>query len=85
MSASTRPPAVTTRGLVKRFGDKAAVDGVDLEIPRGGIYGVLGPNGAGKTTVIRMLATLLRPDSGSARCSATTCSPSRSSFGQRSR
>lgn len=67
MSASTRPPAVTTRGLVKRFGDKAAVDGVDLEIPRGGIYGVLGPNGAGKTTVIRMLATLLRPDSGSAQ------------------
>ncbi len=58
--------AVQTRGLVKRFGKKTAVDGVDLDIPRGGIYGVLGPNGAGKTTVIRMLATLLRPDAGEA-------------------
>ncbi|GAB3841883.1 ATP-binding cassette domain-containing protein [Nesterenkonia populi] len=58
--------AVRTHGLVKRFGKKAAVDGVDLSIPRGGIYGVLGPNGAGKTTAIRMLATLLRPDEGEA-------------------
>ena len=53
--------------MVKTFGDNVAVDGVDLTIPRGGIYGVLGPNGAGKTTVIRMLATLLRPDAGEAR------------------
>lgn len=67
MRAHTHLPAVETQGLVKRFGNNTAVDGVDLVIPRGGIYGVLGPNGAGKTTVIRMLATLLRPDAGSAQ------------------
>lgn len=67
MSAHHDLPAVETQGLVKRFGSNTAVDGVDLIIPRGGIYGVLGPNGAGKTTVIRMLATLLRPDAGSAQ------------------
>ncbi|MGJ9405820.1 ATP-binding cassette domain-containing protein [Nesterenkonia aurantiaca] len=60
-------PAIETRGLVKRFGSTAAVDGIDLDIAQGGIYGVLGPNGAGKTTAIRMLATLLRPDAGEAR------------------
>jgi ABC-2 type transport system ATP-binding protein len=59
--------AVEARGLVKVFGQFHAVDGVDLHIPAGGIYGVLGPNGAGKTTTIRMLATLLKPDGGSAR------------------
>src|SRR5580692_2458037 len=59
--------AVEAQGLVKIFGDNRAVDGVDLHIPAGGIYGVLGPNGAGKTTSIRMLATLLRPDGGSAK------------------
>ncbi|GAA1453652.1 daunorubicin resistance protein DrrA family ABC transporter ATP-binding protein [Nesterenkonia lacusekhoensis] len=53
--------------MVKTFGENTAVDGIDLTIPRGGIYGVLGPNGAGKTTAIRMLATLLRPDAGEAR------------------
>ena len=58
--------AVRARGLVKTFGDLRAVDGVDLDIPTGSIYGVLGPNGAGKTTFIRMLATLLRPDAGTA-------------------
>ncbi|MGJ9411845.1 ATP-binding cassette domain-containing protein [Aeromicrobium sp. CF4.19] len=58
--------AIQTRGLVKVFGDNRAVDGVDLSVPSGGVYGVLGPNGAGKTTVIRMLATLLRPDGGEA-------------------
>ena len=51
-----------------------AVDGVDLSVRTGSVYGVLGPNGAGKTTTIRMLATLLRPDSGTARVSATTSS-----------
>ncbi|TLP78874.1 ATP-binding cassette domain-containing protein [Nesterenkonia sphaerica] len=61
------PYAVEAHGLVKSFGNNLAVDGVDLTIPRGGIYGVLGPNGAGKTTVIRMLATLLRPDAGQAQ------------------
>ncbi|MFC4596833.1 ATP-binding cassette domain-containing protein [Cohnella hongkongensis] len=59
--------AVEASGLVKLFGDNRAVDGVDLKVRAGSIYGVLGPNGAGKTTTIRMLATLLRPDSGSAR------------------
>src|ERR687898_2559633 len=59
--------AIEASGLVKTFGETQAVDGVDLAVPRGSVYGVLGPNGAGKTTTIRMLATLLRPDSGTAR------------------
>ncbi|MFD2209640.1 ATP-binding cassette domain-containing protein [Virgibacillus halophilus] len=59
--------AVEARGLVKTFGDNRAVDGVDLNVRAGSIYGVLGPNGAGKTTTIRMLATLLRADAGSTR------------------
>ena len=58
--------AIDAHGLVKRFGDKAALDGVDLQVPRGAIYGLLGPNGAGKTTTVRILTTLLRPDSGKA-------------------
>jgi ABC-2 type transport system ATP-binding protein len=62
-----RVPAVEAAGLVRRFGEKVAVDGADLRIAPGEIYGVLGPNGAGKTTLIRMLATLLRPDAGEAR------------------
>ena len=65
---STEPTlAIEASGLVKSFGDTRAVDGVDLAVRRGSVYGVLGPNGAGKTTTIRMLATLLKPDSGSAR------------------
>ncbi|MDA0161787.1 ATP-binding cassette domain-containing protein [Solirubrobacter ginsenosidimutans] len=59
--------AIEASGLVKTFGDVPAVDGVDLAVRRGSVYGVLGPNGAGKTTTIRMLATLLAPDGGSAR------------------
>jgi ABC-2 type transport system ATP-binding protein len=59
--------AIEATGLAKSFGDTHAVDGVDLAVRRGAVYGVLGPNGAGKTTTIRMLATLLRPDGGSAR------------------
>jgi len=59
--------AVEANGLVKVFGDNRAVDGVDLSVRTGTVYGVLGPNGAGKTTTIRMLATLLRPDGGEAR------------------
>jgi len=59
--------AIEAEGLVKTFGGTRAVDGVDLRVPRGVVYGVLGPNGAGKTTTIRMLATLLRPDAGRAR------------------
>jgi ABC-2 type transport system ATP-binding protein len=52
---------------VKVFGDNRAVDGIDLAVPAGTVYGVLGPNGAGKTTAVKMLATLLRPDGGEAR------------------
>ncbi|MBL1075653.1 ATP-binding cassette domain-containing protein [Nocardia sp. 2] len=59
--------AIEANDLVKVFGEQRAVDGVSLAVPRGAVYGVLGPNGAGKTTTIRMLATLLRPDGGSAR------------------
>ena len=59
--------AIEATGLVKTFGSTRAVDGVDLRVARGTVYGVLGPNGAGKTTTIRMLATLLRPDEGGAR------------------
>jgi len=59
--------AIEATGLRKTFGSTRAVDGVDLAVPSGAVYGVLGPNGAGKTTTIRMLATLLRPDGGSAR------------------
>jgi ABC-2 type transport system ATP-binding protein len=58
--------AVDARRLVKVFGDNRAVDGIDLHVPAGSIYGVLGPNGAGKTTTLNMLATLLRPDGGTA-------------------
>ena len=61
------PLAIEASGLVKTFGETRAVDGVDLAVPTGSVYGVLGPNGAGKTTTIRMLATLIRPDAGSAR------------------
>ena len=66
MSVSS-PLALEASGLVKSFGEVRAVDGVDLAVRSGSVYGVLGPNGAGKTTTIRMLATLLRPDAGTAQ------------------
>ncbi|KTF69466.1 ABC transporter ATP-binding protein [Sphingomonas sp. HT-1] len=56
--------AVSASGLVKRFGDRVAVGGVDIAVPRGLIYGVLGPNGAGKTTSLRMLLGIIEPDDG---------------------
>jgi ABC-2 type transport system ATP-binding protein len=59
--------AIVAEGLGKRFGRVPALDGVDLELPAGGVLGLLGPNGAGKTTVVRILATLLAPDRGRAR------------------
>src|SRR5262245_44230160 len=59
--------AIDAQGLVKTFGETKAVDGIDLAVRPGTVYGVLGPNGAGKTTTIRMLATLLPPDGGTAR------------------
>src|SRR5918998_2412277 len=66
-----RALAVEATGLVKHFHSgkqvTKAVDGIDLQIPEGTVFGLLGPNGAGKTTAVRMLATLLRPDAGTAR------------------
>jgi ABC-2 type transport system ATP-binding protein len=59
--------AIEASGLRKAFGDTQAVDGVDLAVRAGSVYGMLGPNGAGKTTTIRMLATLIPPDEGEAR------------------
>jgi ABC-2 type transport system ATP-binding protein len=59
--------AIQARGLVKSFGELRAVDGIDLDVPRGMIFAILGPNGAGKTTLMRMLATLAHADEGSAR------------------
>ena len=64
---TTTPLAVEASGLVKTFGTNRAVDGVDLRVEAGTVYGVLGPNGAGKTTTISMLATLLKADGGEAR------------------
>ena len=66
-AANDDRPRDRGHGPGQAFGETRAVDGVDLAVPRGAVYGVLGPNGAGKTTTIRMLATLLRPDAGSAR------------------
>jgi ABC-2 type transport system ATP-binding protein len=62
----TTTTSVSASGLVKRFGETRAVDGIDLEVRQGEIFGVLGPNGAGKTTTLRMLATLLPIDAGQA-------------------
>jgi ABC-2 type transport system ATP-binding protein len=67
MSNRTTDLAIETSGLVKVFGKTRAVDGIDLAVPAGTVYGVLGPNGAGKTTAVRVLATLIRPDGGEAR------------------
>jgi ABC-2 type transport system ATP-binding protein len=60
-------PAISVRGLTKSFGEVRALDGVDFEAAPGTVLGLLGPNGAGKTTAVRVLATLLKPDAGSAR------------------
>ena len=65
-SGATPAPAIRAHGLVKRYGDVTALDGVDLTVPAGTILGLLGPNGAGKTTIVRILSTLLRPDAGEA-------------------
>src|SRR4051794_31353293 len=65
VSVSSDTAVLRTRGLVKRYGELAAVDGVDLTVPAGDVYGLLGPNGAGKTTLMRMLFGLIRADEGS--------------------
>src|SRR6266849_2790401 len=65
-SRRSRPPAISVKGVVKRFGSTTALAGVDLEVREGMVFGLLGPNGAGKTTLIRILSTLLRPDAGQA-------------------
>ncbi|WP_298251460.1 ABC transporter ATP-binding protein [uncultured Arthrobacter sp.] len=62
----SRTAALSIRGLAKRFGDKIAVNGVDLEVPAGSFFGLVGPNGAGKTTTLSMATGLLRPDHGRA-------------------
>ncbi|WP_181347431.1 ATP-binding cassette domain-containing protein [Thalassobacillus sp. CUG 92003] len=67
MDDTKQTMAIEAKGLVKVFGKDRAVDGVDLSIKKGSVYGFLGPNGAGKTTTIRMLATLLQPDEGHAQ------------------
>src|SRR5688572_30907686 len=59
--------ALETKGLRKTFGELAAVDGIDLAVPRGSLYGFLGPNGAGKSTTIKCLTGLLKPSGGSIR------------------
>ncbi|MFF5703553.1 ATP-binding cassette domain-containing protein [Streptomyces sp. NPDC012794] len=61
---SDRDPAIIVEGLRKRFGDKQALDGLDLTVDAGTVQGILGPNGAGKTTAVRIMSTLLRPDEG---------------------
>ena len=60
--------AIDVRGLVKRFGNKTAVGGVDIQMPRGAVWGFLGPNGSGKTTTIRMICGLLKATEGEGTC-----------------
>lgn len=63
----TAPPAISLTGLTKNFGDHRVLAGIDLDIARGSVFSLLGPNGAGKTTMVRILATLTAPDSGTIR------------------
>lgn len=65
--SDTSELAIEARGLVKRFDDTLAVDGIDLNVAKGSIYGILGPNGAGKTTTLRMLLGIIDPDAGTRR------------------
>lgn len=64
INGAARPLAIEAKGLVKRFDGFTAVDGIDIAVPEGAIYGILGPNGAGKTTTLRMLLGIIDPDEG---------------------
>ena len=66
-------PAISAVGLVKNFGKTRALDGFDLEVAAGTVFGLLGPNGAGKTTAVRIFTTLLEPDSGHAEVAGLDC------------
>ncbi len=66
MTDTVSPPALQLSGLVKQFGEKTAVAGIDLVVPAGSFFGLVGPNGAGKTTTLSMATGLLRPDAGAA-------------------
>jgi len=68
MKNGAADPVIDVRGLTKRYGGRAVVDHVDLQVSRGRIHGFLGPNGSGKTTTIRMICGLLRPDEGEGTC-----------------
>jgi ABC-2 type transport system ATP-binding protein len=74
----TERPALSARGLGKRFGDRVAFEGVSFEIGRGEVFGFLGPNGAGKTTTVRTLGTLIAPTSGSATVAGLPLTPENS-------
>ena len=67
-AATALDAAIEVRGLTKQFGDKTVVDGVDLTVPTGSVFGFLGPNGSGKTTCLRMICGLLEPTAGAGRC-----------------
>ncbi|KRC63596.1 ABC transporter [Aeromicrobium sp. Root236] len=64
MSTTPTHSGITATGLCKAYGDKVVLDGIDLDVPAGTIFGLLGPNGAGKTTIVRILSTLIKPDGG---------------------
>jgi ABC-2 type transport system ATP-binding protein len=63
------PDVIVAKDLVKKYGDVVALDGLELSVPEGTVFGLVGPNGAGKTTTVRILTTLLKPDSGHATVS----------------
>ena len=69
------PGGIRADGLVKRYGDVTALDGLDLEVAEGTVLGLLGPNGAGKTTAVRILTTLLEPDAGTATVAGVDVRP----------
>jgi ABC-2 type transport system ATP-binding protein len=66
-------PTIETQALAKSYSDVAALRGVDLRVDTGTVFGLLGPNGAGKTTAVRILTTLLRPDSGGGAAARRPC------------